>query len=446
MKRFAIASEQVVTPKGTRPAVVQILDGKIEKVTHKADLSESIQLIDYGNLVIAPGIVDSHVHINEPGRTDWEGFATATRAAAAGGITTLVDMPLNSSPVTIDLESFRMKLDAAADQCWVDVGFYAGLVPGNPQCLPELIDAGVLGVKCFLCDSGLEEFPATTPTELHAAMPILAQAKVPLLVHAELVDSNAPIPSDPTSFVQFVQSRPSRWEVNAIRMMIDFAKQYGCHVHIVHLATADDALLAEIAQAKLNGVPLTIETCPHYLHFAMESIPDAKPIYKCAPPIRSQANRDGLRNALFDGLIDTIGSDHSPCPAEMKYLDTGNIQMAWGGISGVQFSLPVVWTALQDTSIDFTTLFRWMSTNPAQLVGLSDRKGAIAQGLDADFVIWDPNYQSQVETSSIRHRNGISPYVGETLHGRIHHTYLRGELVFEDDIVNPTPHGRTLLR
>ncbi len=312
--------------------------------------------------------------------------------------------------------------------------------------LTAVVEEGIFGVKAFLCDSGLEEFPAATPIELNLAMPLLREAGLPLLVHAELVDESAPKMTNPTSFQQFVQSRPSRWEAQAIRMMIDLVRAHRCHVQIVHLATSDSDLLTEIANAKADGLPITVETCPHYLHFAMEDIVDGKPIYKCAPPIRSRANQIGLKRALVDGLIDTIGSDHSPCPAEMKYLDTGNIQMAWGGFSGVQFSLPVVWSAMQGLGVNYGQLFGWLATKPAELFGLSKRKGTIEPGKDADFVIWNPNETWKVESSEILHRNGISPYVGEALHGKVQKTYLRGEVIFESGSPSPDAKGRLLRR
>lgn len=444
--RFAIASRHVVTPEGVQPAAIIINNDKIERVTSYSDAASTTHVKDYGELVIGPGLIDSHIHINEPGRADWEGFVTATQAASAGGITTLIEMPLNSSPVTIDRESLIQKIASAQGKCWVDVGFYGGLVPGNPHQIPELIDAGVFGIKAFLCDSGLVEFPASTSVELNLAMPILAQANLPLLVHAELTDDQASPMTHPDSFTEFVHSRPSRWEINAIRMMLELAQAHRCPIHIVHLATADKAILRELASAKLHGVAVTVETCPHYLHFAMEEIDDGQPIYKCTPPIRSTANRDGLRQALLAGVIDTIGSDHSPCPAEMKYLDSGNIQQAWGGIAGVQFMLPVVWQSLRAYGVTLSQLFHWMSSRPAELLNLRGKKGSIAPGLDADLVVWDPEATWEVQPADVLHRNRFSPYVHQTMLGKVLCTLVRGQVVFENAVLANSPHGKIIRR
>jgi allantoinase len=443
--RFAIQSQRVVLTSDVRPAAVLIEHGTIQAVIHPSDLPSDIEVIDFGQLVIGPGLVDSHIHINEPGRTDWEGFATATQAAAAGGITTLIDMPLNSQPVTIDAQSLRDKRAAADGQCHVDVGFYGGLVPGNKDNLRELIAGGVLGVKSFLCDSGLPEFPATTRKELDEALPILAEANIPLLAHAEIVDDDAPKMIDDRSFAQFVASRPSRWEHSAIKLLIEYASKYNAKIHIVHLATSDAEVLKAISTAKRQGLSLTVETCPHYLCFAMEEIADGNPLFKCAPPIRTRSNRDGLRAALRSGLIDTIGSDHSPCLASMKHLESGDIKNSWGGISGVQFMLPAVFNALPDASIE--NIFRWLSARPAQLFGLGQRKGSIATGFDADIVIWDTDANWTATSSDILHKNGVSPYVGMQFTSQIHRTYLRGKLVYdrEEGIVGQ-PSGELLRR
>ncbi|MBX3422742.1 MAG: allantoinase AllB [Pirellulaceae bacterium] len=445
-QRFAIASRQVVTPACIGPAAIVIADGKIEQVTTMARAVSLTEVLDYGDAVIGPGLIDSHIHINEPGRSEWEGFVTATQAAAAGGITTLIDMPLNSSPVTTSADALLQKVAAAQHQCWVDVGFYGGLVPTNLQHIPELIDAGVFGIKAFLCDSGLEEFPAVTRRELDFAMRLLAQANVPLLVHAELADDLPPPMTRPDSYVEYVHSRPSRWEINAIGMLLELARLHGCQVHIVHLATADAAIWQELAEARRNGVAVTVETCPHYLYFAMEEIADRQPIYKCAPPIRSADNRAGLRRALLLGLIDTIGSDHSPCPAELKCIETGNVQLAWGGIAGVQFMLPAVWQALQADGVELPQLFQWMSTRPAQLLKLSHRKGSIQPGLDADLVVWDSTPIWSVQPNEVLHRNGISPYVFKLLRGKTLKTFVRGQLVYDGGTLSSAPQGDIIRR
>ncbi len=442
--RFALASDRIVTPEGLLDGFVLIENGQIVDLCNRSEAPSNCAIEDLGSLVIAPGIVDAHVHINEPGRADWEGFETGTQAAAAGGVTTIVDMPLNSTPVTIDAESLAIKRASATGKCWVDVGFYGGLVPGNPGKIPELIRDGVLGIKAFLCDSGLPDFPAATRTELEVAMPVLAAAGLPLLVHAELVNDSAPAMEDPRSFSQFVASRPGSWELAAILLLIDFVQQSLCRTHIVHLANADSMIINLINDAKRFGYPLTVETCPHYLYFSSEEIADGDPRFKCAPPIRSAANREQLRQALLNRSIDTIGSDHSPCPAWMKHLDSGNIDAAWGGISGIQFTLPVVWTAMKGYSVSFDELFRWLSTRPAHLIGLEQSKGEISIGYDADLVVWDPDAVWNVEASSIRHRSGISPYEGQTLTGLVHRTYVRGELAFAEGNLSHQPYGRLL--
>ena len=441
---WAIRSERVVTPTGTRAGAILIEGGQILQVIAPDAIPRGVDVEDYGDLVILPGLVDTHVHINDPGRADWEGFATATAAAAAGGITTLIDMPLNSSPVTTNPAALAAKRAAARDRLRVDCGFFGGLIPGNLAQLEPLAEAGVVGFKAFLAHSGIDDFPNVIEADLRAAMPVLARLGLPLLAHAELVpdDAVAMDPTTPRVYAAWLASRPDSWEVEAIRLLIDLAEATGCHVHIVHLATS--AALPMIVAARARGVRLTVETCPHYLTFAAEEIPDADPRFKCAPPIRSGGNREGLWEALRSGLIDTIGTDHSPAPPDLKHLDTGDLAGAWGGISSLQISLPAVWTEARRRGFILDDLARWMAANPARLVGLAASKGSIAPGLDADLVIFDPDQATTVHGSSLQHRHPATPYDGRTLTGRVVVTYLRGRRIAVDGRLEGDPTGRAI--
>jgi len=442
--RFALVSRQVVTPQDVRPAAVVVDNGKIEQVVSVSGVPTAIPQIDVGHCVLSPGLVDAHVHVNEPGHTEWEGFCNATKAAAAGGVTCLIDMPLNSLPVTASVESLETKRNSATGKCWIDVGFYGGLVPGGQAHIGPLIEAGVMGIKIFLCDSGLAEFPNVSPQDVLAIMPLLAARNIPLLVHAELPSGEPPPMSDPRSYEAYLMSRPSQWEEDAIRLMIDLSQQTNCPVHIVHLATAH--ALEMVARAKLAGTRLTVETCPHYLRFAGEEISDGDPRYKCAPPIRGSSHRDQLWKALRQGTIDTIGSDHSPCKPEAKCLDDGNIQRAWGGISGLQFSLPAVWSGCGSCQPTLLELSRWMSANPARLVGIDEQKGTIEIGKDADLLVWDAEASWQVTEDSIYHRHKITPYLGQVLRGVVRRTYVRGNIVYQDGQFATRPVGTRLQR
>ena len=419
-----------------------------------------------------PGLVDTHVHVNEPGRTDWEGFASATRAAAAGGVTTLVDMPLNSIPPTTTGEGFQAKLEAARDQCHVDVGFWGGVVPGNASELAKLWQDGVVGFKCFLIHSGVDEFPNVTENDLREAMPELARLGAVLIVHAELpgpisgtgllvrpsnaegVNANAvtdknvcPTATDtnvcPTSYQTFLKSRPRAAENEAVALMIGLSRETGCRVHIVHHSSAD--ALAMLRDAKGDSVNITAETCPHYLYFAAEEIPDRATEFKCCPPIRERENREQLWRALNDGVIDMIVSDHSPCPPELKRRDEGDFLQAWGGISSLQLRLPVVWTEARRRGHTINELANWLCSAPANLVGLGRRKGAIASGYDADFVIWNAAEEFTVAPDMIQHRHKLTPYNGERLRGVVKTTFLRGKKVYDRGEFAPA-RGQFLLR
>jgi allantoinase len=444
---WAIRGKFVITPQGAREAAVLVRGETIAAVLAPDQVPVTCPVEDVGDRVILPGLVDAHVHINEPGRTEWEGFETATRAAAAGGITTLVDMPLNSSPVTTTAEALARKLAAAVGKLWVDCGFYGGAVPGNADHVGQLIAAGVLGLKAFLCPSGLDEFPSATEADLRASMPKLAAAGLPLLVHAELASPPAadagPV-SDPRSYAAYLASRPRQWEHAAIQLLITLCRAHRCRTHIVHLSSAD--ALPVIQEARDAGLPLTVETCPHYLHFAAEEIPDADPRFKCAPPIRERENRERLWDGLRGGLIDTIGSDHSPAPPEMKHLATGDLQRAWGGIASLQLSLSVVWTAARRRGATLVNLVEWMCRRPAELVGLAGRKGALAAGYDADLVVFDPEVDFRVTPGLLHHRHKMTPYEAQTLSGRVERTYLRGRKVYDGGRFDDSPGGRTILR
>jgi allantoinase len=414
-KPLIIRSARVVTPGGIRPAAVVIADGLILDVAAPGAYAADI---DLGDVALLPGLVDSHVHVNEPGRTDWEGFATATRAAAAGGITTICDMPLNSDPVTTTVDALRVKLDAARGQCAVDVAFWGGAVPGNADQIRPMLDAGVIGFKCFLSDSGLAEFEPLDKTGLRAAMTVLAPTGAPLIVHAEDPDEL----TDPSGggYDAFVASRPPVAERRAIETVVSAAAATGARAHIVHLAAAECAAL--IGAAKAADIALTAETCPHYLYFAAEEVPDGATEFKCCPPVRYAPNREALWRALAEGVIDCVVSDHSPCTPDLKH---GDFASAWGGIAGLQLTLPVTWTVARKRGHALTDIARWMSAAPAKLAGLQS-KGAITPGRDADLVAFDPDATFTVRGDTLLHKNPLTPYNGRTLTGQVVHTWLRG--------------------
>lgn len=436
-----LQSQRVVTPQGVRPAAIQIEKGKIQAVWHPQHKPDGFFTHDVGSLVVSPGLVDPHVHINEPGRTDWEGFATATRAAARGGITTVVDMPLNSSPVTTKVAAFEEKLAAAEGQCHIDVGFWGGVVPGNEKELVPLMEAGVLGFKAFLCHSGIDDFPNVSLEDLDDAMPILAEMGFPLLAHAEWV-GEGPTDGDPRVYDTWLRSRPKAWEDEAIRLLIERCREYGGLVHIVHLSSAE--ALPMLANARSEGYPVTVETAPHYLVFHAEAIPDGATAYKCAPPIREKANQDQLWEALGQGLIDFVATDHSPAPPGLKQIESGDFMQAWGGIASLQFLLPAVWTFARQRGFSIAEVSEWLSTRPAKLMGRGGSKGTIAPGYDADFVVWDPEASFRMTPDLIEHRHKLTPYLDMTLSGVVDTTFLRGEKVFHRGQFLDTPTGRLL--
>ena len=445
----AIRSKRVVTPEGIRAATVHMRNGVIEAITSYNDLPSGKHIYDAGESVVMPGLVDTHVHINEPGRTDWEGFETATRAAAAGGVTTLIDMPLNSIPATTTAAALETKRKAARKKCWVNVGFWGGVVPGNAGELRGMHRAGVFGFKCFLVPSGVPEFAHVNEDDLRAALPKLAALDTPLLVHAELPgpieEANKKLAkSDPAKYRTWLLSRPPSAETKAVEMMIRLAREFKARVHIVHLSSELSVPL--IRRAKKEGVRITTETCPHYLFFASGSIRNGRTEYKCAPPIRDAQNNKKLLTALGKGTIDFVVSDHSPSPPAMKHLDTGDFFKAWGGISSLQLVLPVMWTKMSRQNYSLKHLVRWMCSGPARFAGLEKHKGAIAIGYDADIVIWNPEKRFLVRPKMLQHRHKLTPYASHSLRGIVEATFLRGEMIYDRGRFLGAPSGALLRR
>ncbi|MBA4122286.1 MAG: allantoinase AllB [Acidobacteria bacterium] len=444
-----IRSRRVVTPKTVSPASVHIRDGIIAALGEWDEVPAQTPLVDVGDAVVMPGLVDAHVHVNEPGRTEWEGFATATRAAAAGGVTTLVDMPLNSIPPTTTLDGFAAKLAAARGQCLIDVAFWGGVIPGNTHELKPLLNAGVRGFKCFLIHSGVDEFPHVTESNLLEAMPELAALGSVLLVHAEVPEpiENAAEElkdSNPQDYQTFLKSRPRASENEAVALMVRLCRETGARVHIVHHSSAD--ALPLLKAAKAEGLPLTVETCPHYLTFAAEEIPDGATHFKCCPPVRERENRERLWDALAESIIDMVVSDHSPCTPNLKLTETGDFLEAWGGIATLQFSLPVMWTQLQKRGFGLHELTRWMSAAPAKLAGLDKRKGRLAVGCDADIVIFQPEKEFKVVPEIIEFKNKLTPYAGMNLRGVVETAYVRGTKIYESGQFPANPIGVLLIK
>ena len=469
---LVIRGAQVVLPDSIAPASIHITDDVIVGVHAYDRVPDGCELVeaDEASLVMA-GLVDSHVHINEPGRTEWEGFATATRAAAAGGVTTIVDMPLNSIPPTTTAAGLNEKLAAARGQCSVDVGFWGGVVPGNMRELAALAAAGVVGFKCFLIHSGVDEFPNVTEDDLREALPELTRLGALLIVHAEVPGpiSRTGIPacppgksptggsfnSDssstkegtdknvfPTRYETFLASRPRAAEDEAVALMIKLCREFDTRVHIVHHSSADS--LSLLHDAKADGLKLTAETCPHYLTFAADEIPDGATEFKCCPPIRERENREQLWAALGERTIDMIVSDHSPCPPAMKLPESGDFLQAWGGISSLQLRLPAVWTESQRRGFSIADVARWLCSAPAKLVGLENRKGSIAAGYDADIVIWNPAKGFSVAGAALHHRHKLTPYEGRVLNGVVEKTFLRGRKIYDSGEFISEPRGLLL--
>lgn len=440
MQERKIYSQNVWVGGKLQPATVCFQNGTISNIHF--DKQNSAE--DLGDLVIMPGVIDVHVHVNEPGRTEWEGFETATQAAAAGGTTSIIDMPLNASPVTTTLKALEEKLESTKGKMNVNVGFYAGLVPGNASHLEAMIKAGIVGVKCFLTHSGIDEFPNVTEKDLDQAMPIMAKYNLPLLAHCELYanEVECDFENHPTSYRHYLASRPKHWENEAIALMIRKCREHNCPVHIVHVSSAE--ALSQIEAAKKEGLPITAETCTQYIYFNAEDIPDASCIYKCAPPIREKANNDQLKQAFLSGVLDFITTDHSPAPPNIKEMESGNLKKAWGGIAGIQFLLNGSWTAMKDimTLEQFIPL---VTSKPAEFIK-AKRKGKIAIGNDADFVIWNPAASQIIKEEEILFRYKISPYIGQNLNGIVSETIVNGETVYQNKSIRNKNKGQWLLQ
>jgi allantoinase len=449
MSLKAFISDRVVTPEGIRPAAVLVEGEQIREVVEPGKISGHAELVDVGSLALLPGLVDSHVHINEPGRTEWEGFRTATRAAAAGGYTMVVDMPLNCLPATTTVDALRAKRLVAQGQCHVDWRAWGGVVADNHDEIEPLAAEGVGGFKCFLVSPGIDGFTMVTGRQLEMALPAIARTRLPLLVHAELP---APIDaataslanSDWSHYSTYLQSRPEEAELAAIALLISLCRKYKFRLHIVHLSASP--ALPMLCAARAEGLPVTVETCPHYLHFAAEDISNGATLCKCAPPIRNRENRERLWQAFKDGMIDLVVTDHSPCPPEMKRLAEGSFKDAWGGIASLSVALPLMYSEACVRGFSLSDIARWMAEEPARLAGCDQHKSRIAPGYDADFVVFDTESEFVVSEDRLHYRHPVSPYVGEKLRGVVKATYLRGKLVFEDGGFIGQPTGREYAR
>jgi allantoinase len=442
----AFLARRVVTPEGIRPAAILVEGERIRAVVFPEQVpAEGYKILDFGEAAILPGLVDSHVHINEPGRAEWEGFETATRAAAAGGYTMLVDMPLNCLPATTTVAALAAKRAAAHGKCRVDWAAWGGVVHDNERDIEALAAAGVPGFKCFLINPGIDGFTMVTEQQLRMALPRVVQTGLPLLVHAEIpgpIDqaTEARAGADWHLYSTYLQSRPDEAELAAIRLMLSLCREYGFRLHIVHLSSS--RAIADLRAARSEGLPVSVETCPHYLHLTAETIVDGATLNKCAPPIRSRENCEGLWQGLRDGTIDLAVTDHSPCLPTMKRLAEGNFRTAWGGIASLSLALPLMWTEASRRGFTLLDLARWMAAEPARLAGCDTRKGRLAAGYDADFVVFDPDREFIVTKERLHHRHPVSPYLGETLRGVVKATYLRGNPVFAGGEFPGEPGGR----
>ncbi|MGL2966794.1 allantoinase AllB [Flavobacterium sp. XGLA_31] len=440
MQERKIYSQRVWVNDKIQPATISFQNGSIIAI----DFEKLTDVEDFGNAVIMPGVIDVHVHVNEPGRTEWEGFETATQAAAAGGTTTIIDMPLNASPVTTTLKAFEEKLEASNGKLNVNVGFYAGLIPGNTPHLEAMMKAGVVGVKCFLTHSGIDEFPNVTEKDLDQAMPIIAKYHLPLLAHCELYDNevDCDFENNPTSYRHYLFSRPKQWENDAVDLMIRKCREHNCPVHIVHVASAEALSMIEVA--KKEGLPITAETCTQYVFFNAEMIPDASCIYKCAPPIREKSNNDQLKQAFATGVLDFMTTDHSPAPPSIKEMGSGNLKKAWGGIAGIQFLLNGSWTAMKDT-LSLEQFIPLVTSKPADFIKAKN-KGTIEIGKDADFVIWNPEGSEIIKEDNVLFRYKISPYIGQNLYGTVNETIVNGVTVYQNKTIKNKNKGQWLLQ
>jgi allantoinase len=442
----AFVARRVITPAGIHPAAILVKGEQIHAVVPPDQVSAGdYEIHDFGDAVILPGLVDSHVHINDPGRAEWEGFETATRAAAAGGYTLVVDMPLNCLPATTTVAALEAKRAAAQGRCRVDWAAWGGVVHDNQNDIEALAASGVPGFKCFLVNPGIDGFTMVTEKQLRAALPHVARTGLPLLVHAELpgpidLATEALASADWSCYSTYLLSRPDEAELAAIRLMLALCREYGFRLHIVHLSTSQ--ALPELRAARDEGLPVTVETCPHYLHLSAETIANGATLSKCAPPIRSRENCERLWQGLKDGTIDLVVTDHSPCPPAMKRLVEGNFRTAWGGIASLSMALPLMWTEAGKRGFTLRDVARWMASAPARLAGCDARKGRIAVGCDADFVVFDPDREFVVTEERLHYRHRVSPYLGETLRGVVKATYLRGNPVFAEGEFHGEPAGR----
>lgn len=429
---FSIRTRRLGLPEGIQPGILLIRSGKIEEILpYNAETSGNHQL-DVGDSLVFPGLIDCHVHLNEPGHTDWEGFDTGTRAAAAGGVTTLVDMPLNSRPVTTSLAALRQKVLSSEGKRHVHCGFWGGIVPGNTHQLEDLLSGGALGLIAFLSHSGIDEFPNAKEEDLRQALLLLKKHGKPMLVHCELEvphPAQEQLRQNPRSYEAWLASRPDSWETEAIRLLIRLCRETGARCHVVHLATQE--ALPHIRSARKEGLPFTVETCTHYLVFDASEIGDGQVAYKCAPPIRHKETRDALWEALSDGTLDFLASDHSPAPPGIKELESGDFSKAWGGIAGLQFSLTALWKSAYERNFPVHSILKYWAEGPADFIGLGHRKGKLAPGFDADILIWDPEVTWGLKESDILHRHKVCPYIGKTMKGRVEKTIVAGKLVYD---------------
>jgi allantoinase len=442
MISLAIRGRRILTKDGFEPAAVLIEGERIAAVVGPGEVPAGAAIRETGDLAVIPALVDTHVHVNEPGRTEWEGFKTATRAAAAGGIGTIVDMPLNCSPVTTSRAALETKLAAIKGKLSVDAAFWGGLIPGNLAQLEPLAEGGVVGFKCFLTHSGLDEFPNVTRADLESAMPVIASLGLPLIAHAEL-DPCGESSGDARDYGTYLASRPGDMELRAIRLLIELCRKTRCRTHVVHLSCAE--ALEDIERAKAEGLPFTVETCPHYLTFCAEDVPPGATQFKCAPPIRSAENREALWQGLGRGVIDFVVSDHSPCAPELKKLTAGDFLGAWGGIAGLQFTLPAVWSGAKRRGFGLEDVVRWTSENTAAFAGLAN-KGRLEKGRDADVAIVDDAELFDLAPEAVRHRHKTTPYLGRRMQGVVEATYLRGLTVYDQDRPAAEGRGRALLK
>ena len=446
MSLQAFVARRVVTPDGIRPAAILVKGEQIQAVVPPDRVpAGGYKIHDFGGAAILPGLVDSHVHINDPGRAEWEGFETATRAAAAGGYTMLVDMPLNCLPATTTVAALEAKRAAAQGRCRVDWAAWGGVVHDNQSDIEALAASGVRGFKCFLVNPGIDGFTMVAEQQLRSALPHVAQSGLPLLVHAELpgpIDqaADALASADWNCYSTYLQSRPDEAELAAIRLMLSLCREYRFRLHIVHLSSSQ--ALPELQAARDEGLGVSVETCPHYLHLCAEAIANGATLSKCAPPIRSRQNCERLWQGLREGTIDLVVTDHSPCPPALKHLADGNFRTAWGGIASLSVALPLMWTEASRRGFTVLDLARWMASAPARLAGCDTRKGRIAAGSDADFVVFDPDREFTVTEDKLYYRHPVSPYLGETLRGVVKGTYQRGRLIFSEGEFPGEPGGR----